>query len=873
MKKYLKNSKLKYRHFFLHCSDQSEKDSMIGDFQEIFNLKKKEKGHIKAVMWYFSQILLSIPSLIKWVTYNRTGLVLKYLKFSLRNVRRQKSLSLINVSCLTSGIICFFLIALYVFDETNYESHNPNSEHVYRLAHELQESEGVTRSALSAAVWGPAFLQNFGEIKEYVRVKPSFTKTLLKYKEKRLFFNNFAWADNKYFDLFAIPVIKGTAGNVLNEPASVVISENVAKVFFGDDEPIGKIIFYGNSFPLTVTGVMKEDYGNSHINFDIVGSFKTLENTSGKGAFNPLQDWFEYEYYTYFSIMEGVQPEEFESRLTGYLSSIVGDDLNASNIKIRMLLQPIRDIHLHSDLEFELGINGSITRVYLLAGSGFFILLIAFLNFINSTIANNLNNAKNFGVRKAVGAGKQHFLFQSFSESFIYIIISLVLSILVIVMILPLFSELIGRNFSLRDLIEVKTVGSTLIIVFVLGLITGSYPLYLFGSFDILKSIRGSGINFKERKFYRELLIVIQFAVTIMLISSTDMIFRQYSFLKSKDPGFKKENVLVIPLVETRSRIFSNRMKQQIAVIPEVINVGLAASVPGGKTDDKKLVKTLDRDLNGTHVMQRMKIGYELVPALGLEIVAGRNFTRSMNTDRQNFLLNESALKKLGFSTYNEAIDSPIQVGGSRRGKIIGIVKDFHIESLHHTIEPMVFYMDMGKFLFIRFMSENTSGAINSIKEKWESILPDIPCDYYLLNEQLDSLYKSEENLGKILMYFSVIALFTSSFGLYGLSLITIEQRRKEIGIRKTLGASNGRILNLLNREYLRTIMISILVALPAVFILMNIWLQNFAYRTKINSLSFIIAALISLLITFITVSMRSLKAATANPVDSIRYE
>ncbi|MCP4723973.1 MAG: FtsX-like permease family protein [bacterium] len=861
------------RLFLQYFSDPREYNSMIGDFREIYYQIVDEKGTAKANIWYYTHILLSIPSLIRWFIINRFGLIKSFIKISFRGILNQRLLSLINITSLTSGIVCFTLISVHIMNELSYESYNDHSENVYRIAHEVNGTEGISKSALSAAVWAPVYQDNFPVIERYVRLKTAFTKTIIRNDDVVFSFDRFTWADKEYFNIFSIPLVSGNPDLVLSEPLTVVINEDVAQKFFGNADPVGKTLMYENRVPLTITGVMKNKYGNSHIKFDIIGSFETLKYSLGRGMNEALKDWYEYEYYTYILLEKNTSVENIESGLTDYHNQIAGRGLTAAGLQMKMLFQPIRDIHLHSDIEFEIENNSSIRKIYLLAVSAFLILAIAFFNFLNLNTAKTFYRTRELGIRKVVGANRSHFFLQNISETFTYILISLFITIAIIPMVLPWFSNLVGKDYFVSDLFNYKIILFNSMLITTLTILSGIYPLIFTRSLYISRLLNSSLIIGKDKKSTRNILIVLQFVITILLISGTDLIYKQYQFMSTKDPGFDKEQVIVIPMVNTRVRFTANRIKQQLTQSTDILSVGFAASVPGGKSDDKKLVRAINRDNNSTQVMQRMKVGYDLVPALGLNIIAGRNYNRNIKTDRSNFLLNEVAVKKLGFNNIEEAIDAPIQVGGSRTGRIIGVVKNFHIKSLRYNIEPMVFYMDAGKFIFVRLNSGEIHNAIEFIEGQWSSIHPDIPFEYFFLDEEMDRQYKSEQDLGKTLGYFSILALITSCFGLYGLSIFSISKRIKEIGIRKILGASNGKIITILTVEYLYIVLFAIIIACPLAYFIMNKWLENFAYRINIEISSFILAASISLIITVITVTLRSVKAAVANPVKSLRYE
>jgi putative ABC transport system permease protein len=843
--------------------------SLTANIEEEYLKLLSRRGRFLSWIWYWYQTFHVLRQYFYSGSKSRIIMFKKNMKVTFRNIIKNKTYSFINILGLSCGIICFLFILIFVIDEISYDRHHNKPGKIYRLAHEIKGSQGITGSALSTEAWGPAFKNQFKEIEFYVRIKISDTKTYFRHDNKSISVEKYAFAGKDYYNIFSVPLLFGNPNEILSEPYSVVITDHMAQLFFGTKNPLGRTLFYEGSRPLKITGIMKTDPHNSHLDLDVIISLITMEKIKNR----PLNDWFEFEYYTYLLLRENTSRKAAELKFTEYNNTIAGKMLSARGVSLRLFLQPVQDIHLKSNLEFEIGSNGNILYVYLLSISAVFLLFIASFNFINLSVARSIKKSKEIGVRKVLGANRTHVLLQFMGESFTVILISLFIALTFVSLFLPWFNNLTGKQITMAVFLDLRLLLLTISLPSLIGLISGSYPALVFFSLPASNMVSGGILFGKRKKNIKNLLIVLQFSLAIVLLSGTNLIFRQYKFMKSKNPGFNEDQVLVIPMTNSKMMAKAGILKQELGQISGISGIGFAGSVPGGKTDDKKLVKELSQKNAGTHVFQRMKIGYDLVSTLGMEIMAGRNFSREFKNDRKSFLLNETGMKKLGFGTPEEAIDKIIQVGGSRIGNVIGIVKDFHIESMHQNIEPMVFYMDLPKFIFLKISAATMGQTLDALKEKFEVILQDVPFEYFFLDEKIDSQYKSEESLGKVFRYFSIIALLTSCLGLYGLLMYSIEQRKKEIEIRKVLGASVKSIFKLLSFEYMKLILTSILIALPLTYIAVDYWLKKFAYRIDISGIPFLVAILISLVTVSITLAIQSIGIALTNPIDSLRHE
>lgn len=848
---------------------KTDKSFLNGDFDEIYNDLYIERGRFIAWVWYWWQVIYTAPEIILNSLRWSLAMFKNYFKTTFRNLKRHKGFSFINISGFVAGLVCSMIILLYVYDECNYDKHYVNSGRIYRLIHFVEGSGGETGSAMSAPTWAPAMKDRFEEIETFCRLSLPSSKIIVSRNDKNIAVQRCAWADEDYFKIFSASFLSGNFETALKEPFSVVISEQMAEIFFGEKNPLGKTLTVDYGLDLKVTGVIKNSTKNSHFKLDLIGSFNTLEKI-GKES---LHDWFEIEFYSYVLLKKYTSGDELAKKLPEFLNNNVGSVLSSKGINMTLKLQPVSDIHLHSNLEFEIEQNGNIVTVYILSISAVFVLLIACFNFMNLSTARSFHRIKEVGIRKVVGANRGQLIRQFLSESFLITLFAFLISLIFIFLLMPIFNNLTGKNLGMNIHIG-SLIFPFILLVLSVGLFSGVYPAFFLSSYRINKIIKGHLKSAGYEKSFRKFLTVLQFSITVMLIAATGIIYKQYDYMLNKDLGFDKNFIVSVPLISNKVRSGGEKIKTELLKIPNVLSVGMAASAPGGVTDDKKLVKSLESDNTGTIVMQRMKVDFDLINTLNFDILSGRNFSKLFSSDRTNsFILNESAVKQLGFEIPEDAVGKSIQVGGSRYGKIIGVVRDFHLKAVSENIEPLVFYMDYGKFLFIRISPQNTGQTVADIKTVWESMFPGHPFEYYFLENSMDSLYTTEKALGKLLGYFSLLSIIIACFGLFGLVSYYLEKKTKEIGIRKVLGASSKTIIRMVTIEFIMLILFSIFIALPLTYFFMNKWLGKFAYHTDLSISVFVFASILTTLIALITIIVQSLKVTNLNPVDSLRSE
>ncbi|MDN3547894.1 ABC transporter permease [Mucilaginibacter aquaedulcis] len=656
----------------------------------------------------------------------------------------------------------------------------------------------------------------------------------------------------------------------------------MAHKYFGNEDPINKEIRLNNEVNFKITGIYEPFPTNAQMHPQMLLSFNTLKDSSIYGAKQLQTNWGNNSFFTYLLMPKGYNIERIASLFPAFLDKYVhfpgqpGNFRESKNSKLH--IQKFLDIHLHSHLDDELNQNGDIKRVYIFSAIALFILLIACINYMNLSTARSTLRAKEIGIRKVIGAQQKEIITQFLSESVLIACFSLLLALIITWLLIPLVNKFSDLNLSFNTLLEPKVLIPILLLPFVVGLISGIYPAIFMSSFKPVKVLKGIIKVGAGNVSFRKILVVVQFSISIILIVATTIVFQQLRYIQQKSLGFDKEHILTTgnPFSESQFEAFRNEVIKNNADIKEL---GRSSRIPSGRLLDNNGVSLFE---NGTSKqvnadLKCINTDYGFIPAYGMKMAAGRNFSRAFSTDSNNYVINTTATKVLGFGTPQNAIDKEIVYGGVK-GKIIGVVNDFHFESLHQNIIPML--MRMPSFannnyrrLSIKIGGHNINSAINTIQEAWRKAQPEVPFEYTFLDERFQRLYNSEQQQGSLFTMFSFIAIFIACLGLFGLSAFTITQRVKEIGVRKVLGASIPQIVTELSKDFLKLVIIASVIALPIAWYSMSKWLLDFAFRISIQWWVFVMAGFIALVIAFVTISFQSIKAATANPVKSLRSE
>ena len=835
--------------------DKNIRYSALGDFDEIYATIANLEGIYRARLWYWKQVVKSIPSFFADSQYWRVHMIQNYLKVAFRKMLRQKIFSFINIVGLAIGMAVCILILLWVQDELNFDRFHENADNIYRVVMNDQKY-GVLWPIVSIPV-GPALKQDFPEILDSARVTDF--RGLFAYEDKK-FDEIGAYADSAFLDIFSFPFENGNPAKALQAPTSIVISREMAEKFFGRENPLGKNLMLNNNLDFTVTGIFKDMPENSHLDLDFLISFEVYE----KQDRDPT-NWGRFQIYTYILIQDNSAVEKLETKIAGLLQE---HDVRPGP---QLQLEALTRIHL-----FASDGGGDIRYIYIFSIIAVFILAIACINFMNLTTARSSTRATEIGMRKVTGAHRTDLIKQFIGESVLISLIAFALSVMLVFLLLPALNNLANKQLTLNFRDGWSPVLGFLGIVLFVGFLAGSYPAFFLSALKPVHILRGALVPIRsgtKKTQFRKALVICQFAISIFLIISTFIIFRQLHFISHRNLGFQKEHIITIPL-RGSTPLQYEAFKNELMRDPRITHAAATSEEPVLIGKIHMGYEWEGKDPEKESRMYEVSVDHDFIKTMNMTIVQGRDFSREYATDiSEAFILNEAAVNYMG-------IDSPVGKDfsfGDRRGAIIGIVKDFHFRPLNEEIEPLVMFLEPGKFnyLCVRIGAEvpQLSGAIRYAESVWDKFAPNFPFRYRFLDAAFERLYRSEQKTGKIFAYFTFLAIFISCLGLFGLSAQITEQRTKEIGIRKVMGASVSRITLLLSRDFMRWALVSNAIAWPFAYLVMRKWLQNYAYRTNIGMEIFILAAAMAMFIAFVTVSFQSIRAAIANPADSLRYE
>ena len=809
-------------------------------------------------------------------------MIANYIKIALRNLTKYKFISFINLFGLTLGLACCLLIALYIINEISYDRYNKNAENIYRVTRTFNNSEGVVSLRLStvAPPFGYYLPTDFPEIRKMTRLL-DIGKTPTKYKDKIFSQEKMFYADENLFDVFTIKVLKGNPRTALFNPFSVMLTEETAKKYFGDEDPMDKTIRFNNQFDAKVTGIYKAFPSNAHLHPEMLVSFNTLKDTSVYGAENLRRNWGNNSFFTYLLMPDNFSPESMIARFPSFIDRrMAGEEyVGQQASKFTSLgLQKLTDIHLHSHTDFEAEPNGDITRVYIFSAIALFILLIACINYMNLSTARSSLRAREIGIRKVIGAGKKELITQFLGESVLICWAAILLACALTYFALPWLNKVSGQELSIETLMKPAVIVALALIPFVVGIISGIYPALFMSSFQPVKTLKGLFKVDGGSISLRKVLVIVQFSISIILIITTVVVFEQLQFIQNKSLGFDKERVITMAYtteVNRQYESFRNELLQNSAFK----SMTRSSRIPTGRLLDNMGASTYSGD-SARAVDTDIKFvssDHDFTSTFGIHMAAGRYFSRAFGTDTAGFVINESAVKVLGWKNGNEAVGKDFKYG-NQKGRIIGVINDFHFESMHQSIVPMVMIMfppsrPYFNNLSIKITGDRLSSAITYLERTWKKYFPETPVDYTFLDENFDQLYQAEQRQATLFTGFACIAIFIACLGLFGLSAFSISQRIKEIGIRKVLGADVSNIVGLLSKDFLKLVGVAALLAFPVAWYFMNNWLQDFAYRINMPWWVFFIAGIGAALIALITISFQAIKAAIANPVKSLRTE
>lgn len=798
-----------------------------------------------------------------------------------RNLRKRGGYYILNIGGLVIGLTSFIFISLYVLNEISYDRFNKNFRNIYRIKIIGQMAGSELDQAITAAPMAQAILKDYPEVLKATRIR-GMGDWLIKFGDKKFNEDGVLFADSTFFEVFDFNLSKGDPKTALVRPRSIILTEEYAKKYFGDLDPIGQRMSVESDTVLyTVTGVAGNVPDNSHIKFDMLASMSTYPGMANS------QFWISHNFYTYIVIKDGIDKDNLEEKFQEMVVNYVGPQLkefigqtiedfrNAGN-NFSYILEPLKDIHLKGATQYNLEPPGSLTTVYIFAVIGILILVIAIINYINLATAKSAARAKEVGIRKVSGANKSGLIFQFLGESLIIVSVATFVALLLVYAFTQSFNNLTDKELSLGLIGNPAGVISIIALVIIVGISSGFYPAFVLASYNPSEVLKGTMSPGSMSKKLRMLLVVFQFTVSIVIIIGSIIVYNQLNFMTKKDIGFDKDNLVVIRRVDSfwqRMEAFRTRLLE----IPGIEKVGFSRAVPGTTFNNNAFYKDDDPEKN-TYLLNQAAVSFDFPEALGVQLAEGRFFSREYGSDSTSILINEAVVKTLGLQDpVGKYILQPSGPQEWTRLKIIGIMKDFNIESMHKAITPVCFTVNGGgggdQFAIVRLSGTDIHGTIREIENIWQSFTPDMPFQYDFFTDRWNNLYSSETKTGSIFLIFSFMAIFIACMGLIGLVTYITNKRTKEIGIRKSYGASNNIILGLLSKEMVYIIVISSLLAYPLAYFGSKFWLQGFADRISINPLIFILATLITLVIGWLSISYQTIKAANYNPANALRIE
>ena len=780
-----------------------------------------------------------------------------YLKIAFRNFTRYKVFSLINILGLAFGLACFIIALLWDSYHISFDRQNVNYDEIYRVNRLFLNPDGSINLYLNqnAPQVGPLLKSDFPDITNFTRIK--YEQQLMSVGEKYFTENGFIYADNSISDVFTFDWLKGNPKTALMSPNSLVITEDIAKKYFDKIDALGEIInceTNGIKYSFKVTGIVKNLPATSSLQFDFIGSMNTWENLVG---WEKMQDWSNNDYITFILLPKEYNSNQLESRFDWFINKNIGP---GSNKWTKLELEKFSDIHMSNFKEPMF----YVTLVALL------ILLVACLNFINLSTARSASRAKEIGIRKVVGALKTHIIKQLLLESVLTTLISYVVALFFVELIIPSFNDFFSSNISMNQLADLKLVFTLTIIAVLVGIFAGVIPSFFFASFKPYKILKGDLTNTGRKASFRKTLVVVQFTISSIFIVCVVIISSQLDFMENKKLGFNKDGILILPSSNFIQNNFE-AVKQQLLQNPNIINVTGGSRVPPDRLNDagEASVFINNKFEKIGFRLPYIKVDRNYIPTFEMKIIAGRNFSEQFQTDNsESFILNETAIKRMGFKSPDEAINTPFRYN-NRNGKIIGVVKDFNFEAVDREISPMIMFESSSyDKIAARINRTNIQNTLAFLQSKWEEYNPNHAFQCSFVDYRFESQYNVEMKIREIFSYSSLLAILIACLGLFGLSTYLIQQRTKEIGIRKVLGASVPAILYMLSKDFVKWVLLANLIASPIAWYVMNIWLQNFAYRINISWWIFVLSSGIALVIALVTVSFQAIKTATANPVE-----
>ena len=805
-----------------------------------------------------------------------------YLKIAWRNLLRNKTFSLINLIGLATGLCCFLLISLYILDELSYDRWEKNADRIYRINADIRFGGGDLHMPFTSDMMGQLLKKDYPQLEQFTRIYGSTSSKLIKKGNTFINEENIAFVDSTFFEIFDLPAIAGNPHTALFEPSTVVLTESTAKKYFGTTDALGKVIETNDpkNPAFRITAVIKDIPLNTHFHFNMLFSMKNVDYNWGAIT--------SHNFHTYIRLKEGTNYKAFEKNFDQYIDRYVipyvkqfiqinsMDEFKKAGNKLEYSLIPLTRIHLYSDRSYELTPSGNIQFVYIFSAVALFILLIACINFMNLTTARSANRAREVGIRKVLGTGRKELIAQFLTESTVLVFFSLILAIGLTSLVLPTFNNISNKSMKFGSLFSSDFWPLLIVLPFIVGLLAGTYPAFFLSGFKPIEVLKAKLRIGSKSGGLRSILVVFQFATSIILIVGTIVIYKQLQYIQTRDLGFKKDQILIIngaDALQQNIKAFKNSVLAMTGVISGTLSGYLPVS--NSSRSDNSYSKDAVMDTKNGIDMQTWRIDEDYIRTMGMDITKGRNFSHEFPSDSNAIIINETTA---GFLGYPDPIGKKIYTTDEKNKtisyNIIGVIRNFNFESLHQPIGPLCFflssYADLASF---KVNTQNINGLIAQIENKWKTLAPGMPFSYRFMDQSFDEMYRSEQRTGKIALIFSVLAILIACLGLFGLAAFVAEQRTKEIGIRKVLGANVQGIVRLLSKDFIVLVGIAFIISSPLAWWAMNKWLSDFAYRVNLSWWIFGLAGLLAAFIALATVSFQAIRAAIANPVQSLRNE
>ncbi|MFC1724410.1 ABC transporter permease [candidate division KSB1 bacterium] len=845
-----------------------DRNPIYGNFELYYKDVLREKGRNYAWFWIFGQILKSAPGLLSANLSGSFTMYRSYLKIAFRNIKRNKGYSFINIAGLTVGVACSILISLYIGNELSYDNYHNDKDRLFRIGMEWKNPKGTNIYPSVGPLVVPYLKQDYAEVENAACIWMA-RKQSVEYNGKIFYEELFMFASEDLFNVLTIPLLQGDPKSCLERPNTVVVSQRIADKYFSNEDPMGKSISIdGGKFE--VTGIAVNSPENTHLKYDLIASLE---------SFNFTPSWYWTGFYSYLKLKKNVDKEVFGEKIRKLADNYFKKELDAGGYDFTYFLQPVPDIHLRSQLQYEIEPPGNISYIYLFAGISILILIVAGINFVNLTTARSVTRAKEIGIRKVAGANRDQLIFQLLSESILISLIALFSALIIAYLAAPLINLIAGTKFTgggiFQTFVLVISTGLTLFI----GILAGIYPAFFISAFKPAAIMKGR-VKLGTRGYgLRKLLVTGQFVISIILLISTIVIYQQINFMKNRPLGFSKEQKFIlsakgIPEIETKYETVRNELMKYSSIS----GVSFSSNVPGQKilwNLGTRLAGEDEGNKAGGQPMKYLFVDCEFIPEYDLEIIAGRVFNPEITSDLEGaFIINETALKKFGFNSPEEALGKKLKVS-TFNSPVIGVIKDYHQLGMQEQIEPLVMqYMpDRVRYISLKINTGDLPGTLAVIEEKFREFFPEIPYESFFLDGYFDAQYRSEQRTAFLFTAVSSLGLFIACIGMLGLASFLSEQRRKEIGIRKVTGASTSGIFFLMSSEFIKCSAVGAITACPAAYFVSKTWLANFAFRITPGLLPFAAAIVFTVIVTILTVGYQSIKASTANPVDSLKCE